>query len=98
GALAAQVSRQPAGEPMVFMTPFADARVVGTRLSLSVNAASTRLEVREGKVKITRRDDNNSVEIGDGQFVQIGKGTSLTPKPLTTVRVALHETFDRPRW
>jgi hypothetical protein len=83
---------------MIFMTPFADARVVGTRLSLSVNAASTRLEVREGKVKITRRDDNNSVEIGDGQFVQVGKGTSLTPKPLTTVRVALHETFDRPRW
>ncbi len=98
GALAAQVSRQPAGEPMVFMTPFADARVLGTRLSLSVNAASTRLEVREGKVKVTRRDDQNSVEIGAGQVVQVSKGSSLTPKPLTTVRVALHETFDRPRW
>jgi ferric-dicitrate binding protein FerR (iron transport regulator) len=98
GALAAQVARQPAGEPMIFLTPLADARVLGTRLSLSVNAASTRLEVREGKVKVTRRDDNNSVEIGAGQFVQVSKGSSLTPKPLTTVRVALHETFDRPRW
>jgi hypothetical protein len=98
GVLAAQVSRQPAGEPMLFLTSFGDARVLGTRLTLSVNPASARLEVREGKVRVTRKDDPNSVEVGAGQFVQIAKGSSLTPKPLTTVRVALHETFERPRW
>jgi ferric-dicitrate binding protein FerR (iron transport regulator) len=97
GVLAAQVARQPAGEPMLFVTASAEARVLGTRLTLSVPPSFTRLEVREGKVKITRRDDGASVEVGANQVVQVGKGLSMTPKPVTTVRVALHETFDR-RW
>lgn len=97
GVLAAQISRQPAGEPMIFLTAHAEARVVGTRLTLSATAASTRLEVREGKVKATRKDDGQSAEVGAGQFLQIAKGISMTPKPVTTLRVALHETFDR-RW
>jgi ferric-dicitrate binding protein FerR (iron transport regulator) len=98
GVLAAQISKQPAGEPMSFLTAAADARVVGTRLTLSATPASTRLEVREGKVRMTRKDDGASVEVGAGQFLQVAKGLSMTPKPVTTLRVALHETFDRPRW
>src|SRR6185503_9479207 len=97
GVLAAQISKQPAGEPMMFLTANAEARVVGTRLTLSATAASTRLEVREGKVKVTRKDDGQSIDVGAGQFVQVAKGISLTPKPVTTLRVALHETFER-RW
>jgi ferric-dicitrate binding protein FerR (iron transport regulator) len=98
GVLAAQISKQPAGEPMIFTTATAEARVLGTRLTLSVTASSTRLEVREGKVRMTRKDDGASVEVGADHFVQAGKGISMTPKPATTVRIALHETFDRPRW
>jgi ferric-dicitrate binding protein FerR (iron transport regulator) len=98
GVLAAQISKQPAGEPMIFSTANAEARVVGTRLTLSVTPSSTRLEVREGKVKVTGKDGGVPVEVGADHFVQIGKGLSMTPKPSTTVRVALHETFDRPRW
>jgi ferric-dicitrate binding protein FerR (iron transport regulator) len=95
GVLAAQISKQPAGEPMIFLTANAEARVVGTRLTLSATAASTRLEVREGRVKATRKDDGQSAEVGAGQFLQIAKGISMTPKPVTTLRVALHETFER---
>lgn len=98
GVLAAQISKQPAGEPMIFSTATAEARVLGTRLTLSVTPSSTRLEVREGKVRMTRKDDGASVEVGADHFVQAGKGISMTPKPSTTVRIALHETFDRPRW
>src|SRR6185436_1575373 len=98
GVLAAQVARQPAGEPMIFTTASAEARVLGTRLTLSVTPGSTRLEVREGKVRITRRDDGASVEVGADHFVTCGKGISLAPKPVTTARIAMHETFDRPRW
>lgn len=98
GVLAAQVSKQPAGEPMVFLTATAEARVLGTRLTLSVTPASTRLEVREGKVRVTRKDDGASVDVTADHYVQAGKGLSLTPKPATTVRVALQETFDRARW
>jgi hypothetical protein len=97
GVLAAQVAKQPVTEPMVFMTTSAEARVIGTRLTLSVTPSSTRLEVREGKVRLTRRDDGASVEVHANQVAQAGKGVSLTPKPSTTLRVALHETFDR-RW
>jgi ferric-dicitrate binding protein FerR (iron transport regulator) len=97
GVLAAQVAKQPAGEPMLFMTATAEARVLGTRLTLSVTPTSTRLEVREGKVRITRKDDNASVEVGSEHVVTAGKGTSMTPKPAPT-RVAFRETFDKPRW
>jgi hypothetical protein len=47
---------------------------------------------------MTRKDDGASVEVGADHFVQAGKGISMTPKPVTTVRIAMHETFDRPRW
>jgi len=98
GLLVAQVAKQPAAEPMVFVTATAEARVLGTRLTLSATSALTRLEVREGKVKLIRREDGQSVDVTADHFAQAGKGISLTPKPITTVRVALHETFDRPRW
>jgi hypothetical protein len=98
GVLAAQVAKQPAGEPMVFMTLTAEARVLGTRLTLSATPSSTRLEVREGKVRITRKEDGASVDVGADHYVQAGKGISFMPRPATTVRIAMQETFDRPRW
>lgn len=97
GVLAAQVAKQPADEPMSFATATAEARVLGTRLTLSVTPTSTRLEVREGKVRITRKDDNASVDVTTEHVVVAGKGLSMTPKP-APIRVALRETFDRPRW
>lgn len=97
GVLAAQVAKQPAGEPMTFATATAEARVLGTRLTLSVTPTSTRLEVREGKVRITRKDDNASVDVTTEHVVVAGKGLSMTPKA-APVRVAMRETFDRPRW
>jgi ferric-dicitrate binding protein FerR (iron transport regulator) len=97
GVIAAQISKQPAGESLIFLTANAEARVVGTRLTLSATAASTRLEVREGKVRVTRKDDGQAIDVGAGQFVQVAKNISLTPKPVPTLRVALHETFER-RW
>ncbi|HZE96291.1 MAG TPA: FecR domain-containing protein [Planctomycetota bacterium] len=98
GVLAAQVAKQPAGEPMIFVTHTAEARVLGTRLTLSVTPTSTRLEVREGRVRITRKDDNASAEVPADQFVVAGKGTSMIPKPAPSLRFALHETFERARW
>ena len=68
GTVTAQVARQPAGQPLVFSTPHAEARVLGTKLTLTVSATETRLEVREGRVKLTRLSDNASTEVGAGQF------------------------------
>jgi hypothetical protein len=97
GVLAAQVARQPAEFPMVFMTASAEARVGVSRLTLSAGSASTRIDVRDGRVKVTRKDDGASIDVPADFYVLAGKGISLTPKPLTTNRIAMHETFDRPR-
>lgn len=67
GLLRAEVTKQPAGAPMMFATPTADARVLGTELLLSAAADSTRLEVRTGKVKLTRREDGVSADVAAGQ-------------------------------
>jgi ferric-dicitrate binding protein FerR (iron transport regulator) len=98
GAINAQIAKQPAGEPMIFATATAEARVLGTRLTLSVTPTSTRLDVREGKVRMTRKDDGASVEVGAEHFVVAGKGLSMTPKPMAGLRFAMREAFDRPRW
>jgi ferric-dicitrate binding protein FerR (iron transport regulator) len=98
GVVAAQVAHQPAGEPMVFLTPQAEARVLGTRLSLSVTASATRLDVRNGKVKLVRRDDGASVEVGEGKTASAGKGITLAAKPAPMPRIILYESFDHGRW
>jgi hypothetical protein len=67
GLLRAEVTKQPAGAPMMFATPTADARVLGTELLLSAFPDSTRLEVRSGKVKLTRREDGVSADVAAGQ-------------------------------
>lgn len=68
GTIAAQVSRQAPGQPLVFVTPHAEARVLGTKLTLTAGAAETRLEVREGRVRFMRLSDKSFVEVAAGQF------------------------------
>lgn len=68
GTLTAEVVRQPQGRPMVLFTPQAEATVLGTTLILSAGARSTRLEVTEGKVRLTRSKDKKSVLVSKGHF------------------------------
>jgi ferric-dicitrate binding protein FerR (iron transport regulator) len=68
GTVSADVAKQPLGHPMVFLTPTAQAIVLGTRLSLVVDASSSRLEVEEGRVAFARNSDQSRVEVGAGQF------------------------------
>jgi hypothetical protein len=67
GSLSADVAKQPAGRSFVIQTPHAEARVVGTILKLTVDATATRLDVTEGKVRLTR-PDKKSIEVGAGHF------------------------------
>ncbi len=68
GTVSADVAKQPVGHPMVFLTPTAQATVIGTHLSLEVDSASTRLEVQEGRVGFARNSDQSRVEVAAGQF------------------------------
>jgi len=81
GALRAEVAKQPAATPMIFATPTADARVLGTELILFAGAESTRLEVRTGKVRLTRREDGASTEVGAGQAATAPKTGAFAAKP-----------------
>jgi ferric-dicitrate binding protein FerR (iron transport regulator) len=95
GTVAAYVTRQPEGAEATFVTPHAEARVLGTRLTLRVTPASTRLDVKEGRVRLSRREDGASVEVGAGQYAVAGRGVSLTARSLPAPRPALKEGFER---
>ncbi len=81
GVLSAQVARQPAGQPMSFVTPHGEAKVLGTQLVLNVGTEVTRLEVREGRVRLTRAEDGASVEVTRDHYAMVLKGAALAAKP-----------------
>ncbi|MBI3856037.1 MAG: FecR domain-containing protein [Planctomycetes bacterium] len=85
GAITAEVVKQE--QPMVFATPQGEARVLGTQLSLLV-ADSTRLDVKEGKVRFTK-PDGKSIDVTADHYTVAAPGAELK---LLSSRVAL-QTF-----
>ncbi len=97
GTLTARVPRQPAGEPLVISTPHGESRVLGTTFKLVVEAGekgSTRLEVREGKVRLTRRGGRGA-DVAAGQFAVAAPGAEPVARPIP--RAQLLEDFEDPR-
>ena len=74
GSLDASVAKQLPDRPLIIETPNAELKVIGTKFSVLAAAASTRLDVREGKVRLTRTADNAAVEVTSGQYV-LAEGT-----------------------
>jgi hypothetical protein len=89
GMVAAEVARQPADQPMVFETAQGEAKVLGTSLRLVVDPGpegAMRLEVREGKVRLTRTRDGRSVDVATGHFAEIAHDAELGfPRRVQTV-------------
>jgi hypothetical protein len=85
GVLTADVTKQPAGRPMVLATPQAEIQVLGTRFVASVEPAATQVEVREGRVRLTRLSDASSVEVAPGQFAVAAEKVPLAAKPVLGV-------------
>jgi len=82
GTLDAEVVKQPVDQPMVFATPQGEAKVQGTSLWLRVDQAEgTSLEVKEGKVRLTRLSDRKFVDVAGGYAATAGSGP-LQVKPL----------------
>jgi len=84
GQCEATIARQPADRPMVFTTPNAVAKVVGTRLRLAVEPRSTRLDVLAGTVSLARKSDERSVLVRAGHYAEAREGRPLSPKPIPT--------------
>jgi hypothetical protein len=83
GKLEASVARQRLFQPMVLITPQAEARVLGTKFTLTATTNATRLEVTEGKVKLTRISDDTAVKVGAGQYAIAANGVELAALPRT---------------
>jgi len=72
GTVTADVARQPADQPLTFVSPHGEAKVLGTVLRLVVDSTTTRLEVKEGKVQFGR--DAKPVVVAAGQYAVAGAG------------------------
>jgi len=76
GEFSADVAPQPAGSPMVVVTPHARVEVVGTRFRLVASAVSTRLEVLEGLVRMSE-PGSAAVEVAAGMSATAGRSRRL---------------------
>ena len=77
GELEADVAKQKAGHPMRIATPNAEAKVIGTRFMLRAETGSARLEVAEGRVRLTRLSDKKSVDVDGGYYAVATEGKAL---------------------
>jgi len=76
-----------AGRPMIFETPTAEARILGTSIRLAVlpskekdKDAETSLEVTKGKVELKRLSDGAVTEVVAGQFAIAAASVDLKPR------------------
>jgi hypothetical protein len=82
GKVDASVAPQRPFRPMILKTPQAEARVVGTRFTLTVKTNSTRLDVAEGMVRFMRRSDEQFVRVGGNHFAIAAANYELSEQPL----------------
>ena len=69
GTVFASVAVQPSGKPMRVATLTDSLEILGTRFTLDATTAETDLSVKEGRVRLTRLSDGQSVEVPAGQRV-----------------------------
>jgi hypothetical protein len=79
--LRGEVAHQPDDHPMIVNSRHAQAKVLGTRLQFSLLPHSTRLDVSEGKVRLSRFPDGSTVDVAKGYSAIVEKGTALEAEP-----------------
>jgi WD40 repeat protein/ferric-dicitrate binding protein FerR (iron transport regulator) len=83
GLLAANVAKQPVGQPMILSTPHARVKVLGTRFISTSAPDATRIELEEGQVQVTRKSDGKTINVKPGSFaVATRTGELFVPQPL----------------
>jgi ferric-dicitrate binding protein FerR (iron transport regulator) len=81
GSIVASVTKQAVGRSVAVSTPHAEVTVLGTQFLLAVLPDSSRVEVREGRVRMTRLPDLAGVEVGAHHSATAAKGQKLEVKP-----------------
>jgi hypothetical protein len=81
GSVMIEAAHQSPEHAMVIATPHGEARIVGTTFRLVVEPASTRLDVAEGKVRLTRTG-GGAVDVPGGHSALAAPGIELAARPL----------------
>ena len=69
GTLSVDAAEQPAGAPMLLMTPSAEARVLGTQFNVSTDDITTRVIVNEGLVEVERLADGSVQRVPENHLI-----------------------------
>jgi len=79
GNLSGKVRPQPAGRPMLIYTRSAMLEVVGTRFDVDAGLAATTLNVSEGKMRVRRLSDGNTVDVPAKHRVVAAADREMSP-------------------
>jgi len=96
GAVKAEVARQPAGQPMLFLSAHGQAQVLGTTLRIVVEGdpkKGMRLEVEEGKVELANLA-GRAVVVETGHFAVAAAGALPASRKLPKEEVLLSLTVE----
>ena len=77
GKLYADIAKQSRDNTVSFVTPAAEARVLGTTLNLLVEDETTRLDVPAGSVRLTSIASGETIAVENGQRAVVRKGGPL---------------------
>lgn len=78
GTFSANVQPQPTGRPMLIYTRSAMLEVLGTQFDVQTDLSSTFLNVNEGKVRVQRLSDGNSIDVPANHRVVAAADRNLT--------------------
>lgn len=96
GSLTARVPRQPRLRPMIIDTPRGEVKILGTTLRLHVDPSRTRLEVMDGRVRLTRKKDRKFIQVNTGQYAVAAEGVPLRTETLVMTRTYQDGAFPWP--
>jgi len=82
GTLEADVVKQAPGRSMLLTTAQAEVNVIGTRFALSSEGDATRVQVEEGAVQFTQRQDRWTIVVRSGFYAVAGPGRPFEALPV----------------
>ncbi|MBB3206168.1 hypothetical protein FHS27_001976 [Rhodopirellula rubra] len=77
GNLLLSVKPQPAGKPLLVVTPKAVLEVLGTELAITADSITTKLRVNHGHVVMRRIEDGNQVDVKANQKATVSSSVEM---------------------
>jgi len=82
GSVSGNVKPQPANKPMLIYTRSAMLEVLGTQFEVEAGLAATMLNVSEGKVRVKRLSDGNTVDVPANHRLMAAADQEMRPAPV----------------